>query len=511
MRLENLDEYNSITIQCHDNPDADTLGAAYALHAYFNSRHKSVRMIYSGYNQIHKSNLCLMIETLGIPIEYIAPDSEVKFEGLLLTVDCQYGAGNVTRFEADEVACIDHHPLENQDVKLVRVHPTLGSCSTLVWMMLQEAGFPVDSDILVGTALYYGLYMDTNQFAELYHSLDLDMRESVTVNRRQITNFRSSNISLKELEIAGVAMRRFNFNEEHRFAIIKANPCDPNILGLISDFFLQVDVIDICVVYNEINDGYKLSVRSSAKEVNANELAVFLTEEIGTGGGHYVKAGGFISQKRFMNKYPHMDSETYIMNRMNEYFELYAIISARDLEVDLDKMECYRRRREEICYLQATDIVCPGTKISLRTQEGFMDRSAEETVYFTLERNGNVRALLREQFEKYYTPIEKEVPVDYCEDIEYIPSLRNLRDGVTYRLIDYAKMCVPNENYRLYARLLDEHVKVFRDEDEDEYMLGVPGDYLVVCADAHHDIIIEPGAGFGERYERYERCEKNSF
>lgn len=84
-------------------------------------------------------------------------------------------------------------------------------------------------------------------------------------------------------------MIRYSFNEDYNFAVIKAQPCDPNILGLISDFLLQVDVITSCLVFNENADGYKFSVRSCIREVNASELASYLCEGIGSGGGHYEK------------------------------------------------------------------------------------------------------------------------------------------------------------------------------------------------------------------------------
>lgn len=40
MRLTELNQYNPITIQCHDNPDADAIGSGYALHQYFSKKGK---------------------------------------------------------------------------------------------------------------------------------------------------------------------------------------------------------------------------------------------------------------------------------------------------------------------------------------------------------------------------------------------------------------------------------------------------------------------------------------
>lgn len=138
MRLEELLKFHSVTIQCHDNPDADTIASGYGLYCYFKSKEKNTRLIYSGRNEMQKSNLRLMTEKLHIPLEYISPPETETFHAdeLLLTVDCQYGAGNVTKLKADYIAIIDHHQIEITDIELSHIIPGVGSCSTIVWKML---------------------------------------------------------------------------------------------------------------------------------------------------------------------------------------------------------------------------------------------------------------------------------------------------------------------------------------------------------------------------------------
>lgn len=114
MKLKDLESYRDITIQCHDNPDADAIASGFALYAYFQSMGKQVRLVYAGRNRIRKSNLLLMVDKLNIPITHV--EEEAKAAELLLTVDCQYGAGNVTRLPAQEVAIIDHHQTEITNV-----------------------------------------------------------------------------------------------------------------------------------------------------------------------------------------------------------------------------------------------------------------------------------------------------------------------------------------------------------------------------------------------------------
>lgn len=502
MRLSELERYHPITVQCHDNPDADAMAAGYGLYCYYKSKNLEVHLIYSGPNKIKKANLKLMVEKLGIPIEYYPPGSRERIPGLLITVDCQYGAGNVTYFPAEEVAIIDHHPLEVSHVEKIYIQPNVGSCATLVWSMLKEEKYVLHNDLNLSTALYYGLYTDTNQFAELFNPLDMDMRESVAFNKSLITLFRNSNLSLKELEIAGIAMIRYNFNEEYHFAVIRAQPCDPNILGLISDFLLQVDEIDACVVYNEVNDGYKLSVRSCIKEVKASELAKFLTEGIGSGGGHFEKAGGFISRKLYEEAHPTLHSEAYFNNRMTEYFDSFSVIFAKDMELDLADMKIYCRSKRPMCCVKVSDLFDPGTQFTLRTREGDRDMLLGEEMYILLERDGTSQIYSGERFERYFKLTGRDMPEDYYEKSEYIPAAKEWTNGNSFILSDYARICFPNEQFCIYAKPLKKGVKVFTKWDEEKYQLGMPGDYLAVSAEDPHDIFIEEKDCFSEKYEQ---------
>lgn len=491
MRLGELERYNSITVQCHDNPDADALASGFGVFCYFRSKGKDVRLVYSGENRIQKSNLRLMVEKLELPVEYITRDEwkGLPQDGLLITVDCQYGAGNVTKLEAENVVVIDHHQVENASFHGV-INPNLGSCATLVWKLLMEENFDVDSVEQLGTALYYGLYTDTNQFSEVYNPLDMDMREALHVDKSLITLFRNSNLSLKELEIAGIAMIRSTFNDDYGFAVIKSQPCDPNILGLISDFLLQVDAIRTCVVFSEAHDGYKFSVRSCVKEVNASELAAFLAQDIGSGGGHYEKAGGFISLRLYEENFPTLHAEAYFNNRMTQYFDSFDLIYAREYQADVSKMKRYRKKSIPVGYVKADNVFPVGTPVTVRTLEEDIELTVDEDLYLIIGSKGEVYSSGKEKFERFYRPLDQRYVQN--EKLEYVPIIKDRVDGSTFPLTDYARVCVSTGNVDIYARELERGVKVFTTWEKDKYMLGKPGDYLAVrCDDLHNVYVVE--------------------
>lgn len=503
MKLKDLEQYNRIVIQCHDNPDADALASGYALYRYFSSRNKDVKLIYSGRSKIAKSNLVLMIEKLGIDIDYIPFDESDDFycDGLLITVDSQYGAGNVTKLKSDNVAVIDHHQLEIENIELLHVLSDMGSCSTVVWQLMKEEGY--EPDINLSTALYYGLLTDTNNFGEIHNPVDRDMKDALKINQDYISMFCNSNISMEELEIAGIAMIRVSFNEEHNFAVIKSQPCDPNILGVISDFLLQVDKVYACVVFNEIDSGYKFSVRSCVRQVNASDLADYLAESIGSGGGHYQKAGGFISKKLYLEKYDCLHVEAFFNNRMHEYFEEHEIIYADEYEINIDEFERYKKKRLPLGYVIAAEVFDIGTPLVIRTAEGDMNMVVSEDLVIMIGVEGEVYPSRLVNLEKGYTKVDTPYSFETMTvNHKYVPVAKNGNDGEYVHLTDFARTCINLGEVTIYAKRLDKRIKLFNKWDDKKYMLGKVGDMLAVKIDDLQDVYIVDKGIFNSTYEK---------
>ena len=501
MNLNDFKKYKKIILQCHDNPDADAIASGFALYTYFTEMGIDASIVYSGKFQIQKSNLKLMIDKLDIPIEYkTIEEFIVGEEEVLITVDCQYGAGNVTSPVVKNVAIIDHHQVEIENVENSLIISNSNSCSTIIWQLLSEEDFDFNNHPNVSTALYYGLYTDTLQFSEIYNPTDKDMRDSLYFNRSTINQLRNCNLSAQELEIAGLAIVRSIYNEQFRFSVIKSKPCDPNILGLISDMCIQVDNVDMCVVYNEINDGIKFSIRSCIRETKACDLAVFLAENIGSGGGHLEKAGGYIRHGRFKEKYPSETTETYFANRIVEYCSSYETIEARDYEVDLSTMKKYRKLNIPVGYVVPDEFLPIGTPITIRTLEGDIDTVVSGDICIIIGIQGEVYPNTKEKFQRCYTQSEEP----YHLKAAYKPTIKSRIDGANIPLAGHVRSCVTSGKTYIYAKPLEHTVKVFTAWDGDKYMLGKPGDMLAVRSDDMHDIYIINGEIFKITYEESE-------
>ncbi|MDO4733428.1 MAG: DHH family phosphoesterase, partial [Bacillota bacterium] len=217
--------YKKICIQCHNNPDADSLASAFGLYRFFCSKGVDSEIVFGGEQVLKKSNTKMLIRECGIPISH---NCSPEGYDLLFMVDCQYGQGN-----------------ENENFLIKSEYQ---SCATIIYELLLEENYPVKEDEALAVAFLYGLYTDTSSFADLFYSADIAMRGDLFENQSLFEQLTKSNMSLAELLVASDAMYNHYFDSERRFSIVEALKCDQTVLGMIGDFMIQVDSICLSFV-----------------------------------------------------------------------------------------------------------------------------------------------------------------------------------------------------------------------------------------------------------------------
>ena len=487
LKLSDFTKYRDIVIQCHDDPDADALASGHALKWYLKKNGINARFVYGGRNRIQKSNLVLMCERLEIDAEFVTELGRIP--ELLIAVDCQYGQSNVTKFDAQKVAVIDHHQISGVLPEMSEVRSNYGACSTILYELLIDEKTDVNEDENLATALYYGLMTDTNNFSEIYHPSDKDLRDFAKYSKTEIILYKNSNLSMDELRIAGDALQRAYYNTEYSYGIIEADPCDPNILGIISDMFLEVDSVQTCLVYSILPSGIKMSVRSCTTGVKASELAFFLAEGYGGGGGHLVKAGGFLQRDLIEAggiRYEKDSLNKFLRDRMEEYSENSEILYAGEHSEDLSRMKFYLKKEINVGYIHATDVAPAGSTVRLRTLEGDVNICVEDDVYIIIGIEGEIYPIKKKKFEASYRPNDEK----YVFPGVYEPSIIDIENGLKIEILSHAHSCTAIGGAGIYARELDHRVKIFTAWDKDSYYLGVKGDFLAARGDDPSDIYI---------------------
>jgi phosphoglycolate phosphatase len=497
MDIKQLAAYGNIVIQCHDIPDADAIGSGFALRQRLRSLGANASLVYGGRAAVSKPNLIMMLEMLDIEISHVQAIPEET--ALLITVDCQRGAGNAQHFDlpgSAEFAVLDHHRAEIPEGDNILIRPELASCATLVWDLIEGGGFSSAGDYRVCNALCYGLFTDTNGFSELRHPLDRDLAE-LPYDPAFMRKLSNSTVTLDELAVIGNTLKEREIIDN--IGLFRSEPCDPNLLGFASDIAKQVVGLDSCVVYCEQPRGLKLSIRSSAREIMADELAAFLCRDVGSGGGAVEKAGGFLGFKRIAELGGGLTADDYLKRRVFDYTSNYEYIHAGKHSVDFGRLPLFRKRMRPVGFAKSRDMFSAGTRITIRTLEGDVDTVAGDEIYLMIGILGEVYPILRDKFEKSY--VVRDEP--YTEPLEYAPTVINRVTGERLSVLPFARACLPRGENLVRATPLQGDTKVFTHWDTEKYFHGSRGDFLVAGEGDYEECYIVRRDIF---FDSYEEC-----
>jgi phosphoglycolate phosphatase len=166
--------------------------------------------------------------------------------------------------------------------------------------------------------------------------------------------------------------------------------------------------VDICVAYYVSSGEVKFSVRSCIKEVHANDLAAFLAEGIGGGGGHVTKAGGTIRPEKLLalNGGEEEDLENIanyeFKSRLEEYFSLYTVLYARETTLDTSDMKMYEKKQQRLGYVELSQVFPLDPGVMIRTLEGDINLRIEKDIYLMIGIEGEVYPIKKEKLESSY-------------------------------------------------------------------------------------------------------------
>lgn len=148
-----------VTTICHENPDADTLGAATALRLVAERLGKSAEVVSGDPIPPFLSFMPRVAEVRRAP--QLEPDLAVVVDGPLERTGSVVRDGGAW-LERATVVNIDHHVSNTRDHPLTLVDPSAAATCEMVALMLPELGVQLDGEL--ATALLGGIVQDTHTF-----------------------------------------------------------------------------------------------------------------------------------------------------------------------------------------------------------------------------------------------------------------------------------------------------------------------------------------------------------
>ncbi|MBF6212571.1 bifunctional oligoribonuclease/PAP phosphatase NrnA [Nocardia puris] len=159
--VEALTGARSVTVLCHVQPDADTIGSGLALALVLHRRGVPVWVSFA-----EPAELPASMRTLPGVTHLVPPDEVPRAVDLVVAVDC--GSANRLGALADRLdgarttLVVDHHRSNTRFGQLNLVDPSAESTTSVIARLLDAWGEPIDAE--VAHCLYAGLVTDTGSF-----------------------------------------------------------------------------------------------------------------------------------------------------------------------------------------------------------------------------------------------------------------------------------------------------------------------------------------------------------
>ncbi len=290
--IKSLQKERFVYIQPHNYPDHDAIASAYGLQYLFEQFGVESKIVYQG--NIERNSLKQMIKKLSIKTYQSYPEMSEKDK--IVIVDGCKGNKNVTDLIGDEVAVIDHHQVNKkdlEDISFIDIRNQLGSCSSIIASYFDEMKIEIPSKI--ATAFMIGLNMDTSNLTRGLHSVDLHyftklyFKSNIDFVQNIIRNFST----FKDLKHYALLIDNLETKDNVAFCYFH-DGCSINTLGILADFVLALEEIDLVVLCAKNIGKINFSSRNEAPEWNSSLIVQELLKGIGSGGGHCHMAGGTV-------------------------------------------------------------------------------------------------------------------------------------------------------------------------------------------------------------------------
>lgn len=294
--IVNLDPGRRLFIQTHDFPDPDAIASAYGLRQIIRAYGIRAELCFKGL--MESSDVDYILASYKIPWREASGLADLGPDDKIILVDCQKFNSNVTDLPGDEIACIDHHPLNRKgcceaNYQYIDLRPT-GSCSSIIAEYYSKLGVTMSRE--AATLLLYGLKIDTAYFQRGVTQLDIDAFALLErrADQEMLKRLAGRTLKVKDMLAFGAAINGMHIRDG--LGIVKIPfACPDHLLGQLADFVLSLAEVDTAIVYSVREEGMKFSARSLLPHIHCgNMLKQVLGQAGGSGGGHRQMAGGFV-------------------------------------------------------------------------------------------------------------------------------------------------------------------------------------------------------------------------
>ena len=276
---------DNVLIFSHRSPDGDTLGCAFALCRGMRSLGKKANVMCA---DAIPGKYAFMQE--GMERQNFEPEHYVSVD-----IAAPHLLGRLEEEYAKKIEiCIDHHVSNSFEAPVRLVDSNAAATAEVIWLILCTMGAAMDKE--TASCLFAAISTDTGCFkysnvTGRTHLIAVELMK-YGVDCPAINFKLLDEVSQAQLELKKQALSNLEYFCDNQCAVvtittdmIKQTNASPEDLDGISNIPRSIAGVECGITMRQIEDGWKISVRSSEK-VNASELC----GKFG-GGGHKAAAG----------------------------------------------------------------------------------------------------------------------------------------------------------------------------------------------------------------------------
>lgn len=285
--LQGMD--GTLIICTHDNPDPDALGAALALRAIAERFDVPAEICYFG-DISHQENRAF-INLLDVSLRQLERPADIGGDHLALVDHSRPGVNDQLPSGMPVDIVIDHHPAEElPDADFRDVRSSVGATSTLLVDYLEV--YDIDVSTEVATGLLYGIRVDTRNFGRETTATDFEAAATLLphADLDTLERIESPSMSPYTLETIGRAIQNRRVDGGVLTSCV-GSIRSRDSLAQAADRLLELEGIDMTVVYGYTDEMVYLSGRARGTGLDLGVVFRRAFEDIGSAGGHESMAG----------------------------------------------------------------------------------------------------------------------------------------------------------------------------------------------------------------------------
>lgn len=286
---------NRILVTTHMNPDPDALASIIAMRHLLRARLPDAKVELAIRGQIGggiNEAFTRYVKLDALPWESV---NFAEFDAVVL-LDVQPNfAYSPLPPEVTPTAVIDHHRSRGRRPQwaFADIRPDVGSTCSIVFSYFMELETPIPPDL--AATLLYGVESDLAGAAAVPASLDNMALSSLMLLADQHLIYQMRYVDLPRSYYAAYATGLGSAMWYDSCVIAHLGEIDSlEKPAVIADFLLRFDQVAWALVTAVHNRRLVLSLRTQARDRSAGDVMKRLLRQIGEGGGHRAKAGGFV-------------------------------------------------------------------------------------------------------------------------------------------------------------------------------------------------------------------------